>query len=319
MKTIAIIGTGAVGGYCAIKLMQSGFDVHCLLGSDYKYIKQNGLTLISENQKITFPVKAYQNADDMPKCDVIIIALKSTENSLLKELLPKVMHEQSIVVILQNGIGIENEIAKFISPEKVIGAMIILKVTKISPGIIKHFAFLDIEFAQYYPDHRKSGITEHVICLSEIFKKIGFNSSAMSHLPTIRWKKLAANIAVSGLSVVLNACTKELVENQASYALLCALTHEVIEAAKKCGAEIPDDYYQVRLHKFEQFKTIEKSNSSMKDDYDSKKPLELHAIYENAINIAKENHVSMPLTEMIFHQLIYLNEKNLLAKNNYEN
>ena len=58
---------------------------------------------------------------------------------------------------------------------------------------------------------------------------------------------------------------------------------------------------------------MEKSNSSMKDDYDAKKPLELHAIYENAIKIAKENQVAMPLTEMLYQQLVYLNEKNLLV------
>lgn len=49
----------------------------------------------------------------------------------------------------------------------------------------------------------------------------------------------------------------------------------------------------------------------MKDDFDAKKPLELRAIYENPIRIAKENHVAMPLTEMLYQQLVYLNEKNL--------
>jgi 2-dehydropantoate 2-reductase len=50
VKTFAIIGTGAIGGYCAIKLIQAGFEVHCLLGSDYEFVKKNGLTLISEGE-----------------------------------------------------------------------------------------------------------------------------------------------------------------------------------------------------------------------------------------------------------------------------
>ncbi len=319
METIAIIGTGAVGGYCAVKLIQFGFEVHCLCGSDYAQIKQNGLTLISQNQTITVPVNAYQNSSKMPRCDIIVISLKSTSNSMLKEILSNVMHENSVIVVLQNGIGIENEIAEYIAPEKIIGAMAILKVAKISPGVIKHFSFSDIEVAQYYADSKKSGVTKQVESVNDIIKKIGFNSTAMQHLPTIRWKKLAANIPINGLSVVLNSSTKELVENPASYALLITLTREVIDVAKKCGADIPDNFYQFRLNKFEQFKTMEKSNSSMKDDFDGRKPLELHAIYENAIKIAKENQVSMPLTEMLYHQLVYLNEKNLLAQNNDKN
>jgi 2-dehydropantoate 2-reductase len=50
----------------------------------------------------------------------------------------------------------------------------------------------------------------------------------------------------------------------------------------------------------------------MKDDFDAKRPLELTAIYENAINIAKKYNLSMPLTEMLYLQLIYLNTNNLL-------
>lgn len=49
----------------------------------------------------------------------------------------------------------------------------------------------------------------------------------------------------------------------------------------------------------------------MKEDFNARRPLELHAIYENAISIAKR-HRTMPLTEMLYKQLQYLNEKNLL-------
>ena len=45
MKSYAIISTGAIGGYCAVKLAQAGFEVHCLLRSDYQQVKQHGLTV----------------------------------------------------------------------------------------------------------------------------------------------------------------------------------------------------------------------------------------------------------------------------------
>lgn len=44
----------------------------------------------------------------------------------------------------------------------------------------------------------------------------------------------------------------------------------------------------------------------MKLDYDTGKPLELQAIYENSLKIAKKNGVSMPLTYMLYAQLAYL-------------
>ena len=51
MKSFAVIGTGAIGGYCAVRLVQAGFPVHCLLRSDFAEVSQHGLALISDNKK----------------------------------------------------------------------------------------------------------------------------------------------------------------------------------------------------------------------------------------------------------------------------
>lgn len=314
MKTIAIIGTGAVGGYCAAKLHQAGFDVHCLLGHDYGKVRENGLTLIENNRDIISTVKAYKDSSQIPRCDIIVVALKSTSNFILEKLLSSLLSPNGLVVILQNGIGVEEEVAKFVEPEKIVGGSCILKVTKISPGVVKHFGYNMIELAQYYIDNQYEGISEAVENLSRIFKKSGIDAQPAPHLPTIRWKKLCGNIPTSGLSVVLNASAKDLVENPASFSLVKLLTQEVIVAARKSGAHIPDEFYEFREKILESFRTMEKHNMSMKDDFDTKKPLELHAIYENALNIAERHGALMPLTKMLYQQLLYLDAKNQVSQ-----
>lgn len=305
-KSYAIIGTGAIGGFCAVKLKQAGFDVHCLINRDYEFVTQNGLTLIEDNNPVTVSVKAYDDIHKMPPCDVVLITLKSTANHILKNALPHLLHENSIVGIVQNGIGIEEEIAEFIPAEKIVGASNLLKVTKTSPGIIKHFGWDLFEWAQYYPDESRKEISVAAQDIADDFKKSGLNSVAEPHLSTIRWKKLAANIPTSGLSVVLDAYTNELINHPSSFEILKAITQEVIDVALQCGADIPDDFYDFRMKAFEKMGKMEKNNFSMKDDYDAGNKLELHAIYENAINIAKKHGVSMPLTEMLYLQLLYL-------------
>jgi 2-dehydropantoate 2-reductase len=203
IKNYAILGTGAIGGYCAVKLSQADFLIHCLLRSDFLHVKQHGLTLVSDKEKITVPIKSYQNIHNMPVCDAILVALKTTENALLKEMLPKIMHSKSVVIILQNGIGIEQEVARFIEPNKIIGGSCMLKVSRESPGVIRHFGLNSIELAQYYPDHRQEGVTHHIEELAENFRKAGIDSITTEHLPSMRWKKLVGNIAINGLSVVL--------------------------------------------------------------------------------------------------------------------
>ncbi|HSW93414.1 MAG TPA: 2-dehydropantoate 2-reductase [Gammaproteobacteria bacterium] len=309
-KSYAIIGTGAIGGYCAVKLQQAGFDVHCLLGHDYLSVKETGLTIIENDMPVTVSVNAYNDIHNMPPCDVILITLKTTANHILKDGLKNMAGKNIIIAMLQNGIGMEAELAEFIEPQKIVGGTCILKVTKISPGTIRHFGHGITEWAQYFPDENKRLISEIAKEIAGDFKLAGFNSTASPHLPTIKWKKIASNIPISGLSVVLNTSTKELVETPSSLDLLKRMTREVIDAAKICGAEIPDDFYEFRLGVFESFKKMQENYPSMKGDFDARKPLELHAIYENAINIAKKHHAPMLLSEMLYLQLCYLDAKN---------
>lgn len=42
------------------------------------------------------------------------------------------------------------------------------------------------------------------------------------------------------------------------------------------------------------------------DDFHAHRPLELQAIYKNAINIAKKHNVAMPLTEKLYEQLLVM-------------
>ena len=84
----AIIGTGAVGSYYGGKLAHAGYDVHFLLHSDYEYVNLHGMQIDScEGSFHLDHPQVYHNTEDMPKADVVIVALKTTRNHLLKELL----------------------------------------------------------------------------------------------------------------------------------------------------------------------------------------------------------------------------------------
>ena len=108
-----IIGTGAIGGYYGGRLAQAGFDVHFLFHSDYDYVVQNGLQVDSCDGSFSLPhVNAYHHAADMPKCDVVLVSLKTVNNKLLPTLLPPLLKPDTLVVLIQNGIGVEEDVQK---------------------------------------------------------------------------------------------------------------------------------------------------------------------------------------------------------------
>ena len=107
-KVYGVIGVGAIGGFYGAKLAHSGQKVHFLMHSDYQYVKDNGLQVDSCDGSfhIDHP-HVYQSATDMPQCDVVLVGLKTTNNHLLPELLTPLLKPSTLVVLIQNGIGVE--------------------------------------------------------------------------------------------------------------------------------------------------------------------------------------------------------------------
>jgi 2-dehydropantoate 2-reductase len=46
----------------------------------------------------------------MPQVDVVLVGLKSTNEHLLRTLLPPLLHRDTLVVLIQNGIGLEADV-----------------------------------------------------------------------------------------------------------------------------------------------------------------------------------------------------------------
>ena len=89
---------GAIGGYYGSKLAYSGQEVHFLLHSDYQFVKECGMQVDSCDGSFHLDhVNVYQYAEDMPKCDVVIVGLKTTNNHLLPSLLTPLLHEHTVV------------------------------------------------------------------------------------------------------------------------------------------------------------------------------------------------------------------------------
>lgn len=55
---IAIIGTGAIGGFYGVMMAQAGFDVRFLLHSEYEAVRHNGLQINSAAH--TEPVPSFE-------------------------------------------------------------------------------------------------------------------------------------------------------------------------------------------------------------------------------------------------------------------
>lgn len=173
-RTYAILGTGALGGYYGACLQQAGLDVHFLLHSDYEYVCKHGLVVESPDGDFTVPqVNAYQNVAQMPRCDVVAIAFKTTQNHLLPQLLPQVIKDDGVVLVLQNGLGIEEQVAQIVGSHRVIGGLCFICSNKVEPGRIRHLNYKEITLGEYSPNYHTRGITQQMRQIADDFESAG--------------------------------------------------------------------------------------------------------------------------------------------------
>lgn len=148
-RSYAIVGTGALGGFYGALLQKAGMDVHFLLHRDYQQVSKHGLVVDSKNGNFTLPhVNAYADVNKMPCCDVVVVALKTTQNHLLPKLLPNLVKDDGVVLVLQNGLGVEDEVATIVGDKRVMGGLCFLCSNKVKPGHIHHLDYGEIKLAE---------------------------------------------------------------------------------------------------------------------------------------------------------------------------
>ena len=298
----AIIGTGAVGGYYGGRLAHAGNEVHFLLHSDYDYVHEHGLQVDSCDGSFHLDApNIYHTTADMPKVDVVIVALKTTRNHMLKELLPPLLHPETLVLLIQNGIGPEPILQQQFPNLYLAAGLAFICSAKTEPGRVNHQCYGSINIGNYSCKNQQ--IVDRLI---QDFTEAGIKAASIEYHEA-RWKKAVWNMPFNGMTVVMNAQTNQLLANPATMQLIRRQMMEVIGAAQALGVKGLDESFADRM--IEMTLSMPPYSPSMKLDYDFHRPMEIDYLYSNAIAEAHRAGYAMPCLEMLEAQLRFLQEK----------
>lgn len=300
--TYAIIGSGALGGYYGARLQHGGAEVHFLLHSDYEHVAEHGWVVDStQHGDIALPdIHAYRKVSEMPRCDVVVVGLKSTSNDMLAELLPPVLKAGGCVLTLQNGLGPEDDAAAVVGAEHVLGGLCFLCSNKVGPGHIEQTRFDRIKLGE----HSRRGISERMRQIASDFERGGVEIDLAADLPAARWEKLVWNVPYNGLAAVLERDCGVLMAHEHAASLVRDLMLEVVASAKAVvGHEIPGAFVEKMLHNTRHMGPYK---PSMMIDREMGRPMEVEAIYGEPVRRAEAAGVAVPRMRMLYEQLTLL-------------
>lgn len=295
----AIIGTGAIGGFYGARLDKAGFEVHFLLHTDYQYVVDHGLTIDSCDGNFTLPSpKVYDSTSKMPQCDVVIVALKTTQNHLLPSLLPPLLKPDTIILLIQNGIGVEADVQQLFPSQPIAAGMAFICSAKAGPGHINHQFYGNINIGNYSCHNPQ----RYGQMLAD-FRAAGIGAADVEYLEA-RWKKAVWNMPFNGMTVALNTTTNRLLSCESTHRLIYDQMLEVIGAAQALGVKNLDTRFADKMIA----NTIKMPpySPSMKLDFDFHRPMEINYLYTRPIAEARAAGFAMPKLEMLEAELQFI-------------
>ncbi len=296
---IAILGSGAVGGYYGARLVQAGAEVHFLYHSELETVRRDGLRLESVDGNWQGPVNAWGSIDEMPVCDVAILGFKWAQSPLLAGMLPRVLGQEGVAVSLMNGLGSEEVCAQAVGPERVLGGAAFICAERGLPGTVHHYAAGGLAFAPYFDVGRErlQGVADH---LGDLFRAGGVPVRRATDGRKVKWGKLVWNVPFSGLSLFLGGVTTDVILRQ-HRDFASDLMQEVFAGARADGVELDP---RMASDNMSQTEGMGAYRPSILVDFQKGRPTEYEAIVGEPLRRAEAAGIAVPRMRELYDGIL---------------
>lgn len=301
---ILVVGTGAVGGFYGGKLAQAGGRVATLCRSDYRTVKSKGIRVTSSLGDFHFtPEKVIGDVQEYGSPpDYVLVALKVLPGVNTSEIIKEVVGPDTAVVLLQNGVEIEEPVARAFPNNQIISGLAFICVTRNAPGHIEHADFGRLVIGRF-----PAGKSDKTDQLAGLFNDAGVPCTVSEDVVTDRWRKFVWNAPFNPISVLGGgADTKTMVDNPDSLELARQVMEEVCRIAEAVGHPLPVGVVEENI---EGTRRMSPYKSSMLVDFEAGRPMEVEAILGNGIRAAKRHNLVVPHMESLYGLLKLVDKK----------
>jgi 2-dehydropantoate 2-reductase len=308
---VCVYGAGAIGAYLGVALVDAGCDVSFVArGPHLAALQSNGLTLeiggAARNLRIT--------ATDDPKAlgpqDFVILTLKAHSVAPVAAQIATLFGPKTAVVTAQNGIlwwyfyrfpgPLENRhletvdsggyVWRTLGPERAIGCVVYPSCEIVAPGVVRHLE--GNRFMLGEPDGTKS---ERVGALAQAFAAGGLKAPVRQRIRDDIWFKLLGNATFNPVSVLTRATLEQMGKHAGVRAVIRQMMREAEQVATKLGVEFPLDLEK----RIDGAVAVGAHKTSMLQDYELGRPLELDALVASVAEIARLVDVPTPTLDTV--------------------
>ncbi|WP_454737229.1 2-dehydropantoate 2-reductase [Cupriavidus necator] len=314
---ICIYGLGAVGGLLAARLALADVPVSAVArGATLEAVSRDGLMLQEPGGNDAAPatrrapIRVAARPADLGVQDLVIIAVKTTAMGAVAQEIGPLLGPDTVVLSAMNGIpwwffhGMAPElstlrvravdpqgsIAEAIDPARVVGCVTHLSAVVPAPGTVRHVAGNRLIVGE--PAQAGTTRGARLSAIVGLLRQAGFDVEEAASIQHEIWFKLWGNMTVNPISAMTGATGDRILDDELVRGFMSRCMLEAAEIGRRIGLEVDSDLEarHAVTRRLGAFRT------SMLQDVESGKPVELDALVGAVIEIGQ--HVAVPTPDL---------------------
>lgn len=312
---IAVIGAGAIGCYVAGRLASAGADVTLVArGRQVAPLRANGIRITGMRPAVARPVVLDATEGGGP-FDLVITAVKAYSTAGVAGVAAQLAGQRGRWLCIVNGIpwwygsgappplaGIDLQtvdpvgvIRTSFDPGRVIGSAAYLRCEVTAPGEIDFSGGRGLDIGSITGSEDLEPVTA-------LLNAAGIGARTTNDIRSAVWNKLLGNVNLNPLSVVTGMTVAAMLADPAHRATILATVQEAQAIMRMLGC-VPECGAEERVAGMEQLGPF---RSSMLQDADAGRPLEIDAIIGAPLEIAARIGIDMPVTRRLDANVRYI-------------
>lgn len=234
---IAIMGAGSLGTIIGAYLSK-GTDIVELIDVNQAHVNalnKKGASIVGTVSE-TLPVKALTPDEMTGVYDLVLLLTKQVFNEDVLHNLKQYIHNETIVLSLQNGVP-EESLSFALGEDRVIGGSVEFGATWVEPGVSELTSAADAFKANAFQIGELNGNqSDRILHIKEILNLVG-GTEVSENLVGTKWSKLLVNVAMSGMSAALGCTYGDILNHEAAVTSAVMLADETLKAGAAAGVE----------------------------------------------------------------------------------
>lgn len=308
---IGFVGCGAIGS-CYASILSKKHEV-CVLDTYapvIEAIRKNGILVdqcvpgVGTGETLAFhPAMATTDPKEIGVVDLLIVFVHYQYlEAAVRNALPMI-DKHTMILCLQNGLGNYDEIAKVVPEEQIIIGNTAFGSTPVASGHVKHTGTGVTNMGSLKAPMAR--VEEMANALREAGLEVQVHENVMNAI----WHKLLANVAINGMSALLETKNGFVDGNQYAHEAARMLVEEAIGVANACGCTL--DHDAELEHAYEVSRMTDETISSMVQDVQRHRETEIRIITGAICRLGREHGVPTPCNDLMLQlvlakQSIYL-------------